>query len=54
MGGRLADRIVELRDEGLTWRQMAVKLHVENGLVVTDETLRRWFQQIAEEATASV
>lgn len=46
VGGRLAERLTELRDEGLSWRQIAQKLHAEHGLVATDETLRKWAQQI--------
>lgn len=45
-GGRLADRIAELREDGLSWRQMAQRLYAEHGLVVTDETLRKWGQKL--------
>ena len=48
LGGRLAERITELRGEGLSWRHIAQKLHADHGLVVTDETLRNWGRQLAE------
>lgn len=48
LAGRLAERIAELREEGMSWREMSQVLYGE-GVPVTHETLRNWARQLGIE-----
>lgn len=52
-GGRLAERILELRASGLSLEATARQLHVDFDITVTGETLRTWEKRLAEPEVAA-
>jgi len=46
LGGQLGARLTELRAEGLSWEDIAKRLHVD-GVEVSGETLRAWGATLA-------
>lgn len=52
MNGRLADTILAWQAEGVTFDEIAFRLRAE-GVVVSRETVRRWFKQIHPDKAAS-
>lgn len=42
LGGRARDYLAALRSEGLSYADMAWRLHADHGLKYTGETLRQW------------
>lgn len=41
-GAGLVDVVLRLQDEGLTWREIALRLCDETGIRVSHETVRSW------------
>ena len=50
--GRLAELILNWQAEGVTFDEIALRLRSE-GVVVSRETVRRWFKQIQPDKAAS-
>lgn len=52
MQGQLAERLEELRDEGLSFDTIALRLHEQAGVVTTGTTVGSWCRALGIEARA--
>lgn len=51
LGGKLAERVAELRADGLGFRLAARQITKETGVTVTGESLRNWYGSAEEQAS---
>jgi hypothetical protein len=55
LDGRLRTMLRRWRHQGLSYAQIAYKLHGDHGITVSDETVRMWCLRLGiDEATAPV
>lgn len=47
LGGDLAGWVTAKREDGASWHRIALDLYEQTGVLVTDETVRRWFREAA-------
>jgi hypothetical protein len=47
LGADLPSYVATKRGEGASWHRIALDLYQRTGVLVTDETVRRWFRQDA-------
>ena len=50
--GHLADRILSLRSEGLSWAAITSRLYADHGIEISAVTAADWHDQLAEEKAA--
>lgn len=53
-GGDLPGLLAQLRGEGLSWDDIGRRLHVDHGVEVSAETLRRWAADLGIEPKEAV
>lgn len=51
--GRLADRLITLRGEGLSFEDISRRLYADAGIEVTGGTLRIWHRELTGEPEAA-
>jgi hypothetical protein len=47
LGEPLAGFVIGRRESGQSWHRIALDLYERTGVLVTDETVRRWFAKAA-------
>jgi hypothetical protein len=45
LGSDLATYVAGKRSDGASWHRIALDLYETTGVLVTDETVRRWFRE---------
>ena len=52
LDGKLGGYLIGWRDEGLSWDQIAKRLHAEHDVSVTPKTVQSWHSQLVAELAA--